>query len=212
MSKGILLKINWNIIILDIKFDIIRLQNITEKIISNEIIKLDDFLDLNVEFTRLFGIFKLYYYIDILGSGFSFATSDVVKKIGNLKDRRREMIEIGKIQCKPENVTIQQLFEIDKEMGVERSGDRGWNGKGKFYHAASRTILRLTWFLDFLYEIINQIYLYRNKELSVICRESYHDALAKHHPWYIRAAFSVLFRYIRLQWLLVLIKKPLLKQ
>lgn len=108
-------------------------------------------------------------------------------------------------------------------MKVERTGDsiylyilytftEGWNGKGKFYHCASRTVLRLLWFLDFIYEIINEVYEDREKELSKICRESYNKALAHHHPWYIRTAFTVFYYYkyfytYRLPWLLVHIKK-----
>lgn len=47
--------------------------------------------------------------IDLLGSGFSFATSDIVTKIKNLKDRRNEYFNIGKLQGSSSKVTIQVL-------------------------------------------------------------------------------------------------------
>lgn len=56
--------------------------------------KLDLFLSIQEEITLIFGILYILY-VGTLGIAFSFATSDVLTKIQNLRDRRNEMIELS---------------------------------------------------------------------------------------------------------------------
>lgn len=56
------------------------------------------------------------------------------------------------------------------------------------YESTARTVLRLMWFLDYVYVLLDQLITRPNESLSHICADAYNIALAPHHPFAVRFA------------------------
>jgi hypothetical protein len=62
--------------------------------------------------------------------------------------------------------------------------------KYKKYESTARTVLRLMWFLDFVYFMMNGLIEDKNKSLSSICQNAYNKSLYDNHPAHIVLAFK----------------------
>lgn len=111
-----------------------------------------------------------------MGTVFGFVNSDVVEKIGILRDYRKS--NIGE-----HYQTIQSMIEYEVST---KTTDNKKKASG------SRTLLRLHRALefvsDFLLAIVN---CGESAKLSGVCSKSYYRTLSKHHPWVIRKGVDV---------------------
>jgi len=79
----------------------------------------------------------------------------------------------GKVRA---TVQYSVLREMDLKLERQHSGK---------YVSAARSLLRLTWFLDFL-EVLLKHLLEDKVELKEMARDAYDKALGIHHPWVVR--------------------------
>ena len=77
-------------------------------------------------------------------------------------------------------LTLQWMIKHEMELKVERE-----NHKHHFV-SGSRSLLRLMWFLDFIYHLMHNLTSEPDKELSESAQSAYDVALAPHHPWVLR--------------------------
>ncbi|KAL5013866.1 hypothetical protein ScPMuIL_008136 [Solemya velum] len=133
----------------------------------------DDSLNLDAYIDAYGEVCKLF---KILGSVFSFVLSDVVEKVGILKDYRKS-------ETAENYVTIQSMIEYEVENNLTNQ---------KHNASGSRTLLRLHRALEFLLDFKQKIKeADTDSKLGHICRESYDRTIGKFHPWLIRKAVHV---------------------
>ena len=116
-------------------------------------------------------LFVNFRLLKLLGTVFSFVNSDVVEKIGILKEYRSS--ELGE-----EYKTIQSMINYEVQTKTT-------NNKKKA--SGSRTLLRLHRALDFITDFMKNVKTAEmDAKLSGIGAQSYDRTIAKHHPWLIR--------------------------
>jgi hypothetical protein len=81
--------------------------------------------------------------------------------------------------------------ENNKSKGIKDKKDPLYK-----YTSTSRTNLRLMWFMDMIWELINNLLNTPDKKLSKCGKEAYETALAHHHPFAVRTAAKVGFMTI----------------
>lgn len=125
-----------------------------------------------------------------LSTALSVGFSDITSKVEVWR-------EIIKTYYKEEQ-TIQQIIEKEislniHELNGENNSDKGHKKKTPYHYYVSgtRTLLRLTWFLDFFSTIIKNSFDLPDKSFSECIRAAYDSALAPHHPWLVRKASAV---------------------
>jgi len=146
----------------------------------NDLNNLDPFFTLSAEyeFTKFF---------NQISSALSMGFSDITSKVEKMRQKFREYP-----QCK----TIQQLILKEIELNIhqlngENNSKFGHKKKDKYekYCSASRTFLRLLWFMEFLIEIFKTILADRKKDnIKKIIGNSYDKILAPRHTWLVRRA------------------------
>ncbi|XP_058797171.1 ceramide-1-phosphate transfer protein [Phymastichus coffea] len=113
---------------------------------------------------------ELYKFFQLMGSVFSFVSSDLKQKIEHLQS----LIE----KDQDNYVSVKRMIEHEKENKLLQKSD--------FINGA-RTLLRLHRGLDFISEFLRQLgELSDSDSTSTVCQEAYNKTLAKHHPWLIR--------------------------
>ena len=120
----------------------------------------------------------LYYFrlFKLLGTVFTFVNSDVVEKMGILKDYRSS-------ELRDEYETIQSMINFEVK-------NNKTNNKTKA--SGSRTLLRLHRALDFVTDFMKSIKeADKDAKLSGVGAQSYDRTLAKHHPWLIRKGVHI---------------------
>ncbi|XP_034951723.1 ceramide-1-phosphate transfer protein [Chelonus insularis] len=116
---------------------------------------------------------ELYKFFQLMGTVFSFVSSDLKQKI----DILNELLKENKYQ------TIKSMIDHEKENKLLEKGD---------YTNGSRTLLRLHRGLDFIREFLRQLGDLKDSEkTSSCCQDAYNKTLAKHHPWVIKKAAIV---------------------
>ncbi|KAL8601376.1 hypothetical protein ACOMHN_042380 [Nucella lapillus] len=135
---------------------------------NDDAISIKYYCDAYEELCKLFKAF---------GTVFGFVTSDVVEKIGILRDYRKS--EIGESFR-----TIQSMIkhEVDNDLTVQKKKASG-----------SRTLLRLHRALEFIEELLVKIKTPTDKgrKFSEEAKKAYDDTLAKFHPWLIKKAVAM---------------------
>ncbi|XP_076472224.1 ceramide-1-phosphate transfer protein-like [Babylonia areolata] len=134
---------------------------------NDEAVSIEYYCDAYEELCKLFKVF---------GTVFGFVTSDVVEKIGILRDYHRS--EVGE-----HFATIQSMvrYEVDNNLTVQKKKASG-----------CRTLLRLHRALEFIAELMTKIQSPdRSQKFSEEATKAYDDTLAKHHPWVIKKAVHV---------------------
>jgi len=118
---------------------------------------------------------ELYKFFQLMGSVFSFVSSDLKQKIDILIDLKNKDIQ--------NYTTVKSMIEYERENKLLEKTD--------FVNGA-RTLLRLHRGLDFIREFLRQLGdLSDVDKTSCCCQDAYNKTLAKHHPWVIRKAAVV---------------------
>ena len=164
------------------EFSLSRFHQISSELAEEESPKLSTFLSMFNEITNLF---------HCLGSALSFATSDVTTKLNHLQNRTKEMMMSGLITSSYEEVIIEEIMKAEKAKNWHLSGPEGVDHKGRDYQCASRSIVRLIWFLDFVYEMVWYMREEPNESLQTAVRYAYNKVLSPRHNALIRNAFKV---------------------
>ncbi|OWR50694.1 ceramide-1-phosphate transfer protein [Danaus plexippus] len=122
------------------------------------------------------GYNELVKFLNLIGSVFSFVSSDVRSKI-KIMEKHREGDDSLYFE------SFKKMMKYEKETSLHEK-----NG----YVSGSRTMLRLHRGLDFI-----RLFLKRLSEAEesmntcTTCQNSYNETLAAFHPWYIRKAATL---------------------
>jgi len=87
-------------------------------------------------------------------------------------------------------LTLQWMIRHEMDLKVERE-----NNKHHFV-SGSRSLLRLMWFLDFIYHLMHNLTSQADKELSESAQNAYDTALAPHHPWLLRKTIGAAIYFL----------------
>ncbi|KAG5332732.1 CPTP protein, partial [Acromyrmex heyeri] len=118
---------------------------------------------------------ELYKFFQLMGSVFSFVSSDLKQKI--------EILTELKSKDAQNYMTVKSMIEYERENKLLEKTD--------FVNGA-RTLLRLHRGLDFIKEFLQQLGDLADVEKTTsCCQDAYNKTLAKHHPWMIRKAAIV---------------------
>ncbi|XP_017865981.1 PREDICTED: ceramide-1-phosphate transfer protein [Drosophila arizonae] len=151
-------------------FDIEKVSDLFEgSLIDDDDVRMDDYLEAYEEIMKFFLL---------MGSVFTFVSSDVRNKLDILYDLRQQDNEENK------------HFDSIKTMLLYEKGASLLHQKG--YVSGSRTLLRLHRGLEFVYEFLLRLQDVADEEKAHhICKSAYNDTLAKHHPFLIRKGAQV---------------------
>ncbi|XP_030387292.1 ceramide-1-phosphate transfer protein [Scaptodrosophila lebanonensis] len=121
---------------------------------------------------------EIMKFFQLMGSVFSFVSSDVRSKLDILYQFRNE-----------ETQNYENFFSIKTMIEYEKTANLF---DDKSYVSASRTLLRLHRGLDFVYEFLTRLQdLEDNDKAYECCKSAYNDTLAKHHSFLIRKGAGV---------------------
>jgi len=120
---------------------------------------------------------EILKFFQLLGSVFSFVSSDVKTKVGILEEFRA-----NKEVAENFNSVKQMIsYEKDKEL-LQKKG----------YVSGSRTLLRLHRGLDFIRNFLRRLgEVEPDEKTSTICSLSYNETLANFHPFLIRKSANI---------------------
>lgn len=125
-----------------------------------------------------------------LSTALSVGFSDITSKVQVWRDNIKNFY--------PDCTSIQDVMkrEIDlkiHELNGENNSKYGHKKKTPYYEYTSctRTLLRLSWFLDFFNNIILNCCNKEDKTFADCIKDSYEKVLAPHHPWLVRKGASV---------------------
>lgn len=149
------------------EFNLEKLDSLFAKCKDGDVVIMDAYVDAYEELSKLFSI---------LGSVFGFVTSDVVEKIGILREYRSSEVS-------EKYVSIQSMIQYEVETKTT-------NNKKKA--SGSRTLLRLHRALEFTSRLLSDLKVAEEHEkMSHLTKTAYDDTLARHHPWLIRKGVHV---------------------
>ena len=162
-----------------IPYDISKIESALT-LASKDLSNLDPYFTLlaEYEFTKFFSQ---------ISSALAMGFNDITSKVEKMREKFKEF---------PECKTIQQLILKEIELNIhklngENNSKFGHKKKDKYekYCSASRTFLRLLWFMEFLIEIFKTILADRKKDnIKKIIGNSYDKILAPRHSWLVRRA------------------------
>lgn len=125
-----------------------------------------------------------------LSSALSVGFSDITTKVQIWRDNIKKFY--------PDTTCVQDVIEKElslkiTELNGENSSKFGHKKNTTYYEYTSctRTLLRLSWFLDFFNTILVNSLTKSEKSFSDCIKDSYEKALAPHHPWLVRKGASV---------------------
>jgi hypothetical protein len=163
----------------NIPYDISKIESALT-LASKDLSNLDPYFTLlaEYEFTKFFSQ---------ISSALAMGFNDITSKVEKMREKFKEF---------PECKTIQQLILKEIELNIhklngENNSKFGHKKKDKYekYCSASRTFLRLLWFMEFLIEIFKTILADRKKDnIKKIIGNSYDKILAPRHSWLVRRA------------------------
>jgi len=111
-----------------------------------------------------------------LGKAFEFAGADMNDKLSIMDRRSKETAAELKIP----------LSEVTLQMMVEREIKAKTTHAGKKAAGATRTIVRLLWFLDFIGVLMNKLANEPKTPLNSILSATYEETLGPRHVWVLR--------------------------
>lgn len=141
-----------------------------------------EFFSAIYEFTKAFSRFS---------SALSMGFSDITEKVQTWRNLFRMYPD--------ENISdIQTLMEMEIKLGLQSlNGDKNSSfglKKGTPYYtyvSGCRTMVRLSWFLNFLYKTFKNM-LSTEEAFSSCIKNAYNEILAPHHPWLVRNSVSLI--------------------
>ncbi|XP_062137144.1 ceramide-1-phosphate transfer protein [Drosophila sulfurigaster albostrigata] len=151
-------------------FDIEKVAKIFERsLIDVDDVRMDDYLEAYEEIMKFFLL---------MGSVFTFVSSDVRNKLDILYELRKKDVEELKHF---DTIKTMLLYEKEESLLLHKG-----------YVSGSRTLLRLHRGLEFVYEFLNRLQTVAdNEKAHNVCKSAYNDTLAKHHPFLIRKGAQV---------------------
>ena len=150
------------------------------------------------------GCAEICRLISTLGSAFKIASDDVGEKVELLTYRMNELAMRADtagweapVQAPPGadgepaapagekvRMTLQYLVQDEIKRGVHTQNDK------KFING-SRTLLRVLWFQDLVWDLVTELVGDESKELKPCVSHAYDFALASHHGWILRKTIGV---------------------
>lgn len=125
-----------------------------------------------------------------ISSALSIGFSDITEKVQTW----RSIYKTYYSDCN----TVQEIIEKEISLGIhecngDNNSDKGHKKKTKYYEyiSGTRTLLRLTWFLDFFVNILTNTLTLEKKDFSDCVKIAYEKALAPHHGWLVRKGASL---------------------
>eukprot|EP00753_Platysulcus_tardus_P002325 PLAT11645.1.p2 GENE.PLAT11645.1~~PLAT11645.1.p2 ORF type:complete len:280 (+),score=132.54 PLAT11645.1:29-841(+) len=120
-----------------------------------------------------------------LGTAFGFASSDIEHKIEVMKTR---MTEEATARGDPEDW-------LDLLAAVQKNIDDGACYTCRSPENVARTLLRLLWFLDFVYLFTNKMTAEPDEKLYVCAKEAYWGSIYPFHNFLVRATVSAALNF-----------------
>lgn len=122
------------------------------------------------------GYKQISTFFHLMGTIFSFVSSDVTSKIEILKEFRSG-------EQKDKFISIKTMLNYEKDNDLLEK---------KQYVSGSRTLLRLHRGLEFIRAFLEKLpSLGSCDKTSTVCQQAYNDTLAKYHPWLVRKGANV---------------------
>ena len=115
----------------------------------------------------------------MLGTVFTFVTSDVRSKMHILEEHRSSSVGDS-------YKTVQSMLQYEKDNDITIVKNKHANPSG------ARTLLRLHRALIFIIRLFEKIIdVNKEERLTGVAHEAYAETLSKHHPWLIRKAVNM---------------------
>ena len=134
----------------------------------------DSTLILSVPFTK--ACLEVIKLMAGLGKAFEFAGSDMNDKLQTMTKRTNETAAEAKVP----------ISEVTLQMMVEREIKAKTTHAGKKAAGATRTIVRLLWFLDFIGVLLSKLANEQKAPLANILSATYEETLGPRHIWVLR--------------------------
>ncbi len=156
-----------------------RLKAINSKL---DHISISEFIALCLSFTKLSGS---------MGKLVSWGFQDIFSKCNILSDHAKTHTDCA---------TLQEIIakEMSLNIHVLSGGNNSKFARGKeplyaHYESASRTILRLLWFLSLITHLLKGLKETPGDSLSSVGRKAYNNSIAPFHPFMLRNAIRLIF-------------------
>lgn len=135
-------------------------------------------------FELLAGIFEFTKAFGQLSTALSVGFSDITSKVDIW---RKLFIDYYKEKEDIQSVMITEVMVGIHELNGENNSSLGHKKNTPYYNYTSgtRTLLRLSWFLNFLQTIFKNM-LETNEPFNNCVTKAYEVVLAPHHPWLVR--------------------------
>jgi hypothetical protein len=142
-------------------------------------------------FEFLSGIYEFTKAFSILSSALSMGFSDITEKVQIWRNLFIESYTEDSIN------DLQALMTKEIELNIhplngENNSKLGFK-KGNIYFkyvSGCRTMLRLSWFLNFVSQVLKKMS--ENKlPFNTCIKNAYHEVLAPHHPWIVKTSVGV---------------------
>lgn len=165
----------------DIEYNYIKLLEYMKK--TNENLNL-----INPLFFFL-AVYEFTKALKILSTALKYAFSDITEKVEICRVIFRDFFP------QFDNLQELMLYEISinlHSLNGDNNSDYGHKKKTKYYEYQSltRTILRILWFLQYIFEMFKYIQT-TNDKLCDIMVKTYDEVLAPHHGWIIRKSAQI---------------------
>ena len=165
----------------DVKFCSDRLFSYLESAAEDpEQLRPFEFLGAVYEYTRAFGE---------LSSALSVGFGDITSKVQIWRDLFKNFYQ--------KNTTIQSVMIVEVMNDIHQLNGENNSSLGQkktdphyTYTSGTRTLLRLSWFLDFLRNIFTQMINTKNA-FNTCVTNAYEETLAPHHGWFVRKGASL---------------------
>jgi hypothetical protein len=135
-------------------------------------------------------IWEITKAFEALSSALSVGFSDITSKVQVWRDNCKKYY--------PEAKTIQEVMDKEislkiHELNGENNSKLGHKKKTPYhdYTSSTRTLLRLSWFLDFFNNICINCLTNEKKSFAECISLAYDTVLAPHHPWLVRKGASI---------------------
>ncbi|MCQ2818132.1 MAG: GLTP domain-containing protein [archaeon] len=169
--------------------------------------KLDKVTDLQ-HFNPYYLLSPIYDFTKIfkkISSGLAIGFKDITEKVNLMRKIFKDYPDVDNIQ----DLVLREMSLGIHELTGGNNKEKGHkNDEYKKYISASRTFLRLLWFMEFLIKIFRKLVSDDDKTLKEILKNSYNEVLAPRHTKIVRTAVAAaltfagkinLFLFFRMQ-------------
>jgi hypothetical protein len=167
----------------NIPYDYDKVVNFFENIVSDlDHINPYYFIGAIYEFTKAF---------KALSSALSMGFADITEKCSTWRELFKNYYS-DEVYSDMQSVMLKEIELNFHVLNGENNAKYGQKKGSPFYTyvSGSRTLVRLSWFLEFLYAILKNM-LDSEDPFSSCIKKAYQTVLAPHHPWLIRTSIGV---------------------